>query len=45
MRNRVLVFGRFNSMLGGKRCQVYIPNQEVADEFKNAVEYSGWEAD
>ena len=23
--------------------EVYIPNQEVADEFKNAVEYSGWE--
>lgn len=22
--------------------EVYIPNQEVADEFKNAVEYSGW---
>lgn len=26
----------------GKR-EVYIPNQEVADEFKNAVEYSGWQ--
>ena len=24
--------------------EVYIPNQEVAEEFKNAVEYSGWEA-
>lgn len=24
------------------RKEVYIPNQEVADEFKNAVEYSGW---
>lgn len=23
--------------------EVYIPNEEVADEFKNAVEYSGWE--
>ncbi|EET59670.1 hypothetical protein BRYFOR_08286 [Marvinbryantia formatexigens DSM 14469] len=23
--------------------EVYIPNQEVADEFKNAVEYSGWD--
>lgn len=23
--------------------EVYIPNQEVADEFKNAVENSGWE--
>ncbi len=23
--------------------EVYIPNQEVADEFKNAVECSGWE--
>lgn len=23
--------------------EVYIPNQEVADEFKNAVEYSGWQ--
>lgn len=23
--------------------EVYIPNHEVADEFKNAVEYSGWE--
>lgn len=23
--------------------EVYIPNQEVADEFKSAVEYSGWE--
>ena len=23
--------------------EVYIPNQEVADEFRNAVEYSGWE--
>lgn len=23
--------------------EVHIPNQEVADEFKNAVEYSGWE--
>lgn len=23
--------------------EVYIPNQEVADEFKNAVEYSRWE--
>ncbi len=23
--------------------EVYIPNQEVSDEFKNAVEYSGWE--
>lgn len=23
--------------------EVYIPNQEIADEFKNAVEYSGWE--
>lgn len=23
--------------------EVYIPNQEVADEFKNAVEYSDWE--
>ena len=22
--------------------EVYIPNQEVADEFKNSVEYSGW---
>lgn len=22
--------------------EVYIPNQEIADEFKNAVEYSGW---
>ena len=22
--------------------EAYIPNQEVADEFKNAVEYSGW---
>lgn len=22
--------------------EVYIPNQEVAEEFKNAVEYSGW---
>ena len=21
---------------------VYIPNQEVSDEFKNAVEYSDW---
>lgn len=26
------------------RKEVHIPNQEVADEFKNAVEYSGWEA-
>ena len=26
------------------RREVHIPNQEVADEFKNAVEYSGWEA-
>lgn len=26
----------------GKK-EVYIPNQEVADEFKNAVEYSGWD--
>lgn len=25
------------------RKEVHIPNQEVADEFKNAVEYSGWE--
>ena len=25
------------------RKEVYIPNQEVADEFKNAVENSGWE--
>lgn len=25
------------------RKEVYIPNQEVADEFKNAVEYSEWE--
>lgn len=25
------------------RKEVYIPNQEVADEFKNAVEYSGWQ--
>lgn len=25
------------------RKEVYIPNQEVADEFRNAVEYSGWE--
>lgn len=23
--------------------EVYIPNQEIADEFKNAIEYSGWE--
>ncbi|MDO4340208.1 MAG: AAA family ATPase [Eubacteriales bacterium] len=23
--------------------EVYIPNQEVADEFRSAVEYSGWE--
>lgn len=23
--------------------EVYIPNHEVADEFKNAVEYSGWQ--
>lgn len=27
----------------GERKEVYIPNQEVADEFKNAVEYSDWE--
>ena len=27
----------------GETKEVYIPNQEVADEFKNAVEYSGWE--
>lgn len=26
-----------------ERKEVYIPNQEVADEFKNAVEYSDWE--
>lgn len=25
------------------RNEVYIPNQEVADEFKSAVEYSGWQ--
>lgn len=25
-----------------ERQEVRIPNQEVADEFKNAVEYSGW---
>ena len=25
-----------------KKKEVYIPNQEVSDEFKNAVEYSGW---
>lgn len=23
--------------------EIYIPNQEVADEFKNSVEFSGWE--
>lgn len=23
--------------------EVYIPNQEVADEFRSAVEYSGWQ--
>ena len=27
----------------GETKEVYIPNQEVADEFKNAVEYSSWE--
>lgn len=27
----------------GKRKEVYIPNQEVADEFKNAVESCEWE--
>lgn len=26
-----------------ERKEVHIPNQEVADEFRNAVEYSGWE--
>lgn len=27
----------------GEKKEVYIPNQEVAEEFKNAVEYSSWE--
>lgn len=27
----------------GEAKEVYIPNQEVADEFKNAVEYSDWD--
>lgn len=26
-----------------ERKEVYIPNQEVADEFRNSVEYSNWE--
>lgn len=26
----------------GEREEVFIPNQEVTDEFKNAVEISGW---
>lgn len=26
-----------------KSKEVFIPNQEISDEFKNAVEYSGWE--
>lgn len=26
----------------GEREEVFIPNQEVTDELKNAVEFSGW---